>query len=111
MPLPKANTYTTDYIYFLPERQRAELIDGVIYDMTQQSRLHQELISELHYKITNYNTPFQYQMARHLANYLNNQFAFFKSVDIENSFVHKSNIYIECFYFSNSIINTLIILS
>lgn len=47
MPLPKANTYTTDYIYFLPERQRAELIDGVIYDMTPQSRLHQELVSEL----------------------------------------------------------------
>ena len=33
MPLPKENTYTTDYIYSLPEGQRAELIDGVIYDM------------------------------------------------------------------------------
>ena len=36
MPLPKENTYTTDYIYSLPEGQRAELIDGVIYDMAPQ---------------------------------------------------------------------------
>ena len=54
MPLPKENTYTTDYIYSLPEGQRAELIDGVIYDMAQPNRLHQELVSELHYKITDY---------------------------------------------------------
>ncbi len=54
MPLPRENTYTTDYIYSLPEGQRAELIDGVIYDMAPPSRLHQELVSELHYKITNY---------------------------------------------------------
>ena len=37
MPLPKENTYTTDYIYSLPEGQRAELIDGVIYDMHHQT--------------------------------------------------------------------------
>lgn len=54
MPLPKENTYTTDYIYSLPEGQRAELIDGVIYDMAPPNRLHQELVSELHYKITDY---------------------------------------------------------
>ena len=54
MPLPKENTYTTDYIYSLPEGQRAELIDGVVYDMAPPSRLHQELVSELHYKITSY---------------------------------------------------------
>ena len=42
MPLPKENTYTTDYIYSLPEGQRAELIDGVIYDMAPPNRLHQE---------------------------------------------------------------------
>ena len=45
MPFSKENTYTTDYIYSLPEGQRAELIDGVIYDMAPPNRLHQELIS------------------------------------------------------------------
>ena len=54
MPFSKENTYTTDYIYSLPEGQRAELIDGVIYDMAPPNRLHQELVSELHYKITDY---------------------------------------------------------
>ena len=43
MPLPKENTYTTDYIYSLPEGQRAELIDGVIYDMAPPNRLHQKI--------------------------------------------------------------------
>ena len=37
MPFSKENTYTTDYIYSLPEGQRAELIDGVIYDMHHQT--------------------------------------------------------------------------
>jgi hypothetical protein len=41
MPFSKENTYTTDYIYSLPEGQRAELIDGVIYDMAPPNRLHQ----------------------------------------------------------------------
>ena len=54
MPLPKESSYTTDYIFSLPEGQRAELIDGVVYDMAPPNRLHQELISELHYKITDY---------------------------------------------------------
>ena len=46
MPLPKEQHYTTDYIYSLPEGQRAELIDGVIYDMAPPNRLHQELVSQ-----------------------------------------------------------------
>lgn len=46
MPLPKANTYTTDDIYALPEGERAELIDGAIYDMAPPNRLHQELVSQ-----------------------------------------------------------------
>ena len=29
MPLSKENTFTTKYIYSLPEGKRAELIDGV----------------------------------------------------------------------------------
>ena len=33
MPLAKFDSYTTEYIYSLPEGQRAELIDGVVYDM------------------------------------------------------------------------------
>lgn len=47
MPLPKEQLYTTDYIYSLPEGQRAELIDGVIYDMAPSNRLHQELVMNL----------------------------------------------------------------
>lgn len=46
MPLPKYDTYTTDYIYSLPDGQRAELIDGVIYDMAPPNRIHQELVSQ-----------------------------------------------------------------
>ena len=33
MPLPKHNAYTIEDIYALPDGQRAELIDGQIYDM------------------------------------------------------------------------------
>ena len=32
MPLSKESSFTTDYIFSLPEGQRAELIDGVVYD-------------------------------------------------------------------------------
>ena len=39
MPLPKEHIYTTKDIYELPEGQRAELIDGTIYDMAPPSRL------------------------------------------------------------------------
>lgn len=46
MPSPKENFYTTDFIYSLPEGQRAELIDGAIYDMAPPNRLHQELVSQ-----------------------------------------------------------------
>lgn len=46
MPFSKENTYTTDYIYSLPDGQRAELIDGVIYDMAPPNRLHQELVTQ-----------------------------------------------------------------
>ena len=43
MPLSKESSFTTDYIFSLPEGQRAELIDGVVYDMAPPNRLHQEL--------------------------------------------------------------------
>lgn len=46
MPLPKSDNYTIDYIYSLPEGQRAELIDGVVYNMAPPNRIHQELVSQ-----------------------------------------------------------------
>ena len=54
MPLPKSNSYTIEDIFSLPEGQRAELIDGQIYDMTPPSRIHQKLVSELTQAIGNY---------------------------------------------------------
>ena len=54
MPSLKTGAYTIDYIYNLPDGQRAELIDGQIYDMAPPNRIHQELLSELHYKIREY---------------------------------------------------------
>lgn len=54
MPLPKQELYTTDYIYALPEGQRAELIDGVIYDMAPPNVKHQEISWELSSQIGNY---------------------------------------------------------
>ena len=44
MPLQNENTYTTDYIYSLPEGQRAELINGIVYNMAPPSRLHQDIV-------------------------------------------------------------------
>lgn len=54
MPLLKNNTYTTDYIYSLPEGKRAELIDGVIYDMAPPSTTHQRISTKLSSKINAY---------------------------------------------------------
>ena len=47
MPLLKNDTYTTEYIYSLPEGERAELIDGKVYNMTPPNRMHQKLSGEL----------------------------------------------------------------
>lgn len=54
MPQLKDETYTIEDIYALPEGQRAELIDGVIYNMTPPNRIHQKLIGELYFTIKNY---------------------------------------------------------
>lgn len=54
MPLSKENAFTTKYIYSLPEGKRAELIDGVIYDMAPPNRLHQELVMNLSADILDY---------------------------------------------------------
>lgn len=40
----KENIYTIDDIYALPDGERAELIDGKIYNMAPPSRLHQRMV-------------------------------------------------------------------
>lgn len=47
-------TYTIDDVYTLPEGQRAELIDGKIYDMAPPSRLHQRLLNFINTEINLY---------------------------------------------------------
>ena len=54
MPLPQETIYTIEDIYALPNGQRAELIDGHIYDMAPPMRIHQKLISELVVTISQY---------------------------------------------------------
>ncbi|MBO5068765.1 MAG: Uma2 family endonuclease [Roseburia sp.] len=54
MPLPKSDKYTTDYIYSLPDGQRAELINGVVYDMAPPSFIHQKLTLALSATIRDY---------------------------------------------------------
>ena len=54
MPFPKSNSYTIEDIFSLPEGDRAELIDGQIYNMTPPSRQHQKLVSELTQSIGSY---------------------------------------------------------
>ena len=54
MPHLKNDAHTIDDIYALPDGQRAELIDGVIYAMTPPNRLHQKLVGELCFSLQNY---------------------------------------------------------
>ena len=54
MPLPQERFYTIDDIYHLPEGERAELIDGQIYDMAPPSRKHQRVVIELSTFINNF---------------------------------------------------------
>lgn len=54
MPLPTPNIHTSADYWNLPEGQRAELIDGQIYDMAPPSRIHQELVSQIVKTIGNY---------------------------------------------------------
>lgn len=46
MELSQKKNHTLEDIYSLPDGQRAELIDGVIYDMTPPNRIHQKLVSQ-----------------------------------------------------------------
>mgnify|MGYP000065014242 CR=1 FL=1 len=55
MALAKKETeYTTDYIYSLPDGQRAEIINGKVYMMSPPTRKHQRIVGELFRKIGNY---------------------------------------------------------
>ena len=47
MPMPKEIIYTIEDIYNLPDGQRAELIDGVMYDMAPPTYKHQKLVQQL----------------------------------------------------------------
>ena len=47
-------SYTEDDYYALPDEVRAELINGVFYDMAPPSRQHQGILSILHARIFNY---------------------------------------------------------
>ncbi len=54
MLLIREEMKTIDYIYALPEGERAELIDGAIYDMAPPSVNHQRIARELSADLTNY---------------------------------------------------------
>ena len=54
MPLPQENNYTTKDIYALPDGQRAELIDGQIYNMAPPNTSHQRISYSLARKISDY---------------------------------------------------------
>lgn len=54
MPLPLERIYTAEDYWNLPDGQRAELIDGQLFDMAPPNRLHQKLTGELYYIILNH---------------------------------------------------------
>lgn len=54
MQAERMTTYTVDDIYALPDGERAELMDGMIYMMPPPNRIHQELVSELNILIGTY---------------------------------------------------------
>lgn len=47
MALTRKQVYTIDDIYALPEGQRAELIDGRIYNMAPPNMIHQRIVTRL----------------------------------------------------------------
>ncbi len=50
----KENIYTIEDIYALPDGERAELIDGQIYNMAPLSRTHQRILGAIYRKIADY---------------------------------------------------------
>jgi Uma2 family endonuclease len=54
MALALEKPYTIEDIYALPDGERAELIDGIIYYMAPPSGKHQEILTDLVTEINNY---------------------------------------------------------
>ena len=54
MPFPKEQLHTIADIYALPDGQRAELINGQLFDMAPPNRIHQKLVSKLSTIFWNY---------------------------------------------------------
>ncbi len=52
--LRQEEIYTINDIYALPDGERAELIDGIIYYMAPPNRIHQKISWKLHQAIANY---------------------------------------------------------
>ena len=50
----KQGEYTAEDYYALPDEERCELIDGVIYDFASPTDLHQEITLELAYQLKTY---------------------------------------------------------
>lgn len=50
----KQGEYTLEDYYTLPDEQRAELIDGVIYNMSAPSFVHQQILGDVYNTIRNY---------------------------------------------------------
>ena len=54
MPLPQQKIDTSEDYWNVPEGQRAELIDGQLYDMAPPNYIHQKLAGVLYYAIFHY---------------------------------------------------------
>lgn len=54
MAVPQEKIHTIEDIYALPEGQRAELINGQIYNMAPPNTTHQQLVSGFTMTIGNY---------------------------------------------------------
>lgn len=54
MPQPREKFYTSEDYWNLPEKERAELIDGKLYMQAAPSRIHQKLVQQLSKLIGNY---------------------------------------------------------
>ena len=54
MALAQEKVYTVDDIYALPDGERAELIDGKIYNIAPPKRIHQHISGKLYQTIANY---------------------------------------------------------
>ena len=50
----KESVYTVEDIYKLPDGERAELVDGKIYNMAPPGRTHQRILGSIFRKIADY---------------------------------------------------------